>query len=161
MQRRTLLKGTAVAGVAALGAGFWALPGGGARARLSLAAAQQVLADLQGRALQSLRGWPSEVFNHCARSIDYSIRRLPRLNPGLPAWFRHSLGPAAVRRVQRTRRRRRLGEPHAAPARRPIPARLRCSSRTARKPRCSGCAAPSCVSPHTRASCSRISPTVR
>ncbi|HIQ42963.1 MAG TPA: twin-arginine translocation signal domain-containing protein, partial [Pseudomonas oleovorans] len=36
MQRRTLLKGTAVAGVAALGAGFWALPGGPRPAALSL-----------------------------------------------------------------------------------------------------------------------------
>ncbi|MFY1018455.1 DUF1569 domain-containing protein [Ectopseudomonas khazarica] len=93
MQRRTLLKGAAVAGVAVLGAGFWALPGGPRPAALSLAAAQQVLADLQGRALQSLRGWsPSEVFNHCAQSIDYSIDGYPRLKP---AWFRHSLGPAA------------------------------------------------------------------
>ncbi|MGF0335230.1 DUF1569 domain-containing protein [Ectopseudomonas toyotomiensis] len=55
--------------------------------------ARQVLADLQGKMLQSIRGWsPSEVFNHCAQSIDYSIDGYPELKP---AWFRHSLGPAA------------------------------------------------------------------
>jgi len=32
------------------------------------------------------------VFNHCAQSIDYSIDGYPELKP---AWFRHSLGPAA------------------------------------------------------------------
>ena len=52
-----------------------------------------MLAELQGKTLQSIRGWsPSEVLNHCAQSIDYSIDGYPELKP---AWFRHSLGPAA------------------------------------------------------------------
>lgn len=93
MQRRTLLKGAAVGGVAALGAGFWALPGGPAPAAVELAAAQRLLAELAGRPLVSLQGWsPSEVFNHCAQSIEYSLDGFPQLKP---AWFRHSLGPAA------------------------------------------------------------------
>lgn len=93
MRRRTLLKGAALGGAAALGAGYWALPVGPRPAAVSLEGARQVLADLQGKTLQSIRGWsPSEVFNHCAQSIDYSIDGYPELKP---AWFRHSLGPAA------------------------------------------------------------------
>ncbi|MBZ9666465.1 DUF1569 domain-containing protein [Pseudomonas sp. LMG 31766] len=93
MRRRTLLKGAVFGGTAALGAGYWALPAGPRPAAVSLEGARQVLADLQGKTLQSIRGWsPSEVFNHCAQSIDYSIDGYPELKP---AWFRHSLGPAA------------------------------------------------------------------
>lgn len=93
MRRRTLLKGAALTSAAALGAGYWALPTGPQPAVVSLQGARQVLADLQGKTLQSVRGWsPSQVFNHCAQSIDYSIDGYPELKP---AWFRHSLGPAA------------------------------------------------------------------
>ena len=93
MRRRTLLKGAALTGAAALGAGYWVLPTGPQPAVVSLEGARQVLADLQGKTLESLRGWsPSQVFNHCAQSIDYSIDGYPDLKP---AWFRHSLGPAA------------------------------------------------------------------
>ena len=93
MQRRTLLKGAALGGVAALGAGFWALPSGVAPAAVSLEGASRVLAGLQGKALASIEGWtPSEVFNHCAQSIEYSMDGYPELKP---AWFRHSVGPAA------------------------------------------------------------------
>ncbi|WP_417706055.1 DUF1569 domain-containing protein [Pseudomonas sp.] len=93
MRRRTLLKGAALGAAAALGAGYWALPVGPRPAAVSLEGARQVLADLHGKTLQSIRGWsPSEVFNHCAQSIDYSIDGYPELKP---TWFRHSLGPAA------------------------------------------------------------------
>lgn len=93
MQRRTLLKGAAVGGVAALGAGFWALPSGAAPAALSLDGARGVLQGLAGKALTSIEGWtPTEVFNHCAQSIEYSLDGYPELKP---AWFRHSVGPAA------------------------------------------------------------------
>ena len=93
MRRRTLLKGAAVSGVAVLGAGYWALPTGPRPAAVSLEGVRQVFADLHGRALQSVRGWsPSEVFNHCAQSIDYSIDGYPELKP---AWFRHTVGPTA------------------------------------------------------------------
>ncbi|VXC75102.1 conserved hypothetical protein [Pseudomonas sp. 8Z] len=93
MQRRTLLKGAALGGVAAMGAGFWALPTGPRPAALTLDGARQVLDSLTGRALSSSRGWsPTEVFNHCAQSIDYSIDGYPQLKP---AWFRSSIGPAA------------------------------------------------------------------
>nr|WP_322939871.1 DUF1569 domain-containing protein [Pseudomonas sp. s4] len=93
MRRRTLLKGAALTSAAALGAGYWALPAGPQPAAVSLQGARQVLADLQGKTLRSVRGWsPSQVFNHCAQSIDYSIDGYPELKP---AWFRHSLGPAA------------------------------------------------------------------
>ena len=93
MRRRTLLKGAALTSAAALGAGYWALPTGPQPAAVSLQGARQVLADLQGKTLRSVRGWsPSQVFNHCAQSIDYSIDGYPELKP---AWFRHSLGPAA------------------------------------------------------------------
>ena len=93
MQRRTVLKGAALGGVAALGAGFWALPTGPAPAALSLEGAQQVLAELVDKKLVSLKGWsPTEVFNHCAQSIEYSISGYPELKP---AWFRGSVGPLA------------------------------------------------------------------
>lgn len=93
MRRRTLLKGAALTSAAAFGAGYWALPTGPQPAVASLQGARQVLADLQGKTLRSVRGWsPSQVFNHCAQSIDYSIDGYPELKP---AWFRHSLGPAA------------------------------------------------------------------
>jgi hypothetical protein len=93
MQRRTVLKGAALGGVAVLGAGFWALPSGEAPAALSLQGAQQVLAGLLDRPLRSLKGWsPAEVFNHCAQSIEYSISGYPELKP---AWFRSSIGPLA------------------------------------------------------------------
>ncbi|NMY40363.1 DUF1569 domain-containing protein [Pseudomonas sp. WS 5013] len=93
MQRRTLLKGAAVGGVAVLGAGFWALPTGTAPAARSLEGARSVLAGFQGKALVSIQGWtPTEVFNHCAQSIEYSMEGYPQLKP---AWFRHSVGPAA------------------------------------------------------------------
>lgn len=93
MQRRTVLKGAAVGGVAILGAGFWALPSGIAPAPVSLAGARQALADLVGRELVSVKGWsPAEVFNHCAQSIEYAISGYPQLKP---AWFRSSVGPMA------------------------------------------------------------------
>lgn len=93
MQRRTVLKGAALGGVAALGAGFWALPSGEASAVISLDAAQQLLAGLVDQPLRSLKGWsPAEVFNHCAQSIEYSISGYPQLKPG---WFRSSVGPLA------------------------------------------------------------------
>mgnify|MGYP002717062772 CR=1 FL=1 len=93
MQRRTLLKGAAVGGVVALGAGFWALPSGAAPAALSLDGARMVLKDFEGKTLTSIEGWtPTEVFNHCAQSIEYSLDGYPELKP---AWFRHSVGPAA------------------------------------------------------------------
>ncbi|HEY1026851.1 MAG TPA: DUF1569 domain-containing protein [Pseudomonas sp.] len=93
MRRRTVLKGAGLGIVAALGAGFWALPTSPRPAAISLEGARQVLDDLRGRALASISGWsPGEVFNHCAQSIEYSMDGYPELKP---AWFRHSLGPAA------------------------------------------------------------------
>lgn len=93
MQRRTVLKGAALGGVAVLGAGFWALPSGDAPAAVSLDAAQKLLASLVDQPLRSLKGWsPAEVFNHCAQSIEYSISGYPELKPG---WFRSSVGPLA------------------------------------------------------------------
>jgi hypothetical protein len=93
MNRRQLVKFAALAGVAAVGAGYWALPAGVAPAALSLQGAQQVLAGLLAKQLVSLEGWsPAEVFNHCAQSIEYSISGYPELKP---AWFRHSVGPLA------------------------------------------------------------------
>lgn len=93
MQRRTVLKGAAVGGAVVLGAGFWALPTGVAPAALTLEGAQQALVALATRELVSLKGWsPSEVFNHCAQSVEYSMDGYPQLKP---AWFRHSVGPLA------------------------------------------------------------------
>jgi hypothetical protein len=93
MQRRTVLKGAALGGVAVLGAGFWALPTGDAPVGVSLDAAQQLLAGLVDQPLVSLKGWtPTEVFNHCAQSIEYSLSGYPALKPG---WFRSSVGPLA------------------------------------------------------------------
>jgi hypothetical protein len=93
MQRRTVLKGAVLGGVAVLGAGFWALPTADAPAGVSLDAAQQLLAGLVDQPLVSLKGWtPTEVFNHCAQSIEYSISGYPALKPG---WFRSSVGPLA------------------------------------------------------------------
>ena len=93
MQRRSFLKLTGLTGVAALGAGYWALPSGPASAALSIEAAQALLLQLSQQPLVSHAGWsPAEVFNHCAQSIDYSIDGYPELKP---AWFRHSVGTAA------------------------------------------------------------------
>lgn len=93
MRRRTLMKGAAVTGAAALVAGYWALPTGPAPAAVSLEGARQVLANLQGKPLRSLQGWsPAQVFNHCAQSIEYSMDGYPELKP---SWFRHSVGPLA------------------------------------------------------------------
>jgi len=92
MQRRTLLKGAALGGVAVLGAGFWALPSGAAPAAVSLDGARAVLAGFQGKALVSIQGWtPTEVFNHCAQSIEYSMDGIGR---ELFETFRRSVGPA-------------------------------------------------------------------
>ncbi len=93
MQRRSFLKLTGLTGVAALGAGYWALPSGPAPAALSIEAAQALLLQLSQQPLVSHAGWsPAEVFNHCAQSIDYSLDGYPQLKP---AWFRSSVGPAA------------------------------------------------------------------
>ncbi|SDH90483.1 Tat (twin-arginine translocation) pathway signal sequence [Pseudomonas benzenivorans] len=93
MNRRQLLKLTALGAVAAAGAGYWALPSGEAPGALNLAGVQRVLAGLVDKQLVSLEGWsPAEVFNHCAQSIEYSISGYPELKPG---WFRHSVGPLA------------------------------------------------------------------
>lgn len=92
MRRRTLLKGAALGGVAVMTGGFWAL-GSPAPAPVSLEGARRVLDGLAGRPLISVTGWsPAEVFNHCAQSIEYSLEGYPELKP---AWFRHSIGPAA------------------------------------------------------------------
>ncbi|CAN7682840.1 MULTISPECIES: DUF1569 domain-containing protein [Pseudomonas] len=93
MNRRQLLKFTALAGVAGAGAGFWALPRGPRPGTTDLADAQRVLAGLVDKVLVSTRGWsPAEVFNHCAQSIEYSMSGYPELKP---AWFRGSVGPVA------------------------------------------------------------------
>lgn len=93
MRRRTFLKGAAVAGVTMVGAGYWALPAGPQPAIVTLDGARQVLDELHGKTLLSIHGWsPSEVFNHCAQSIEYSMDGYPELKP---AWFRHSIGPTA------------------------------------------------------------------
>jgi hypothetical protein len=92
MQRRQLLSLMAAGSAVALGGAWWVLPGAPAPAALSMAGAQQVLQQLQGKALVSLEGWsPAQVFNHCAQSVDYSMDGYPQLKP---AWFRHSVGPA-------------------------------------------------------------------
>lgn len=93
MQRRTVLKGAALGGVALVGAGFWALPVAETPAAVTQEGAQQVLAGLVDKPLLSLKGWsPTEVFNHCAQSIEYSISGYPELKP---LWFRSSVGPLA------------------------------------------------------------------
>lgn len=130
MRRRTLLKGAALTSAAALGAGYWALPTGPQPAAVSLQGARQVLADLQGKTLRSVRGWsPSQVFNHCAQSIDYSIDGYPELRP---VWFRHSLGrphsPYSARAV-----------PCVIHWMRSFPARRLCLNRPARPRPCSAC----------------------
>lgn len=93
MNRRQVLKWGALGGVSALGVGFWALPTGERAGPLSLAGAQDVLRELEGKSLISLKGWsPAEVFNHCAQSIEYSMSGYPELKP---VWFRSSVGAVA------------------------------------------------------------------
>ena len=93
MNRRQVLTLGAVGSVAALGAGFWALPTGETVSALSIDGAQGLLRSLEGKSLLSLKGWsPAEVFNHCAQSIEYSISGYPELKP---SWFRSSVGPLA------------------------------------------------------------------
>ncbi|MDX1298542.1 MAG: DUF1569 domain-containing protein, partial [Pseudomonas sp.] len=82
MNRRLLLKFTALGGVAAAGAGFWALPTSERPAALSLDGALALLASMVDTPLISLKGWsPAQVFNHCAQSIEYSISGYPQLKP--------------------------------------------------------------------------------
>ncbi|UTW06940.1 DUF1569 domain-containing protein [Pseudomonas benzenivorans] len=93
MNRRHLLKLGALSAVAVAGGGYWALGRGEVPGEVSLAGARQVLAALVDQSLVSLEGWsPTEVFNHCAQSIEYSISGYPELKP---AWFRASVGPMA------------------------------------------------------------------
>lgn len=93
MNRRQVLKLSALGSVMALGAGFAALPAGERPGLLSLEGAQGYLRTLEGQSLVSLKGWgPTEVFNHCAQSIEYSMIGYPELKP---TWFRSSLGSLA------------------------------------------------------------------
>jgi hypothetical protein len=93
MRRRQFFGVMAAGGAVALGAGYWKLPAGPAPAAPSLEAAVALLQSLALDRLQALRGWsPAEVFNHCAQSIEYSMDGYAELKP---AWFRHSVGPAA------------------------------------------------------------------
>jgi hypothetical protein len=93
MNRRQLMKFTALGGVVAAGLGFWALPADDRSAALSLDGALALLASMVDTPLVSLKGWsPAQVFNHCAQSIEYSISGYPELKP---AWFRSSVGPLA------------------------------------------------------------------
>ncbi len=78
MQRRTLLKGAAVGGVAVLGAGFWALPTGTAPAARSLEGARSVLTGFQGKALVSIQGWTRRkcsTIAHRASSTPWTATR--------------------------------------------------------------------------------------
>lgn len=93
MNRRQVLKLSALGSVAALSTGFWALPAGERPGLLSIEGAQKFLRTLEGQPLKSLKGWgPTEVFNHCAQSIEYSISGYPELKP---RWLRSTLGPLA------------------------------------------------------------------
>ena len=48
---------------------------------------------LRGEPLASSGVWsPAFTFEHCAQSVEYSMTGYPELKP---AWFRHSVGPAA------------------------------------------------------------------
>lgn len=93
INRRQVLKFSLLGSVVSLGTGFWALPTGQRPGDLSIEGAQGFLRALEGQALVSLKGWsPTEVFNHCAQSIEYSMTGYPELKP---AWFRSSVGPLA------------------------------------------------------------------
>lgn len=93
MRRRQLLILAAGSGVLLAAGGFYALPSAPRPAALSIAAAQQLLAQLHGQALVSRQGFrPTEVFNHCAQSIEYSMQGYPEHKP---VWFRHSVGAMA------------------------------------------------------------------
>ena len=88
-------------------AGLAALAGGGAgwlayRIRnaehphfTTLAQVRAWLHTVEPSALQSTGAWsPSQVFNHCAQSLEYSIAGFPEPKP---AWFQATLGAAAFR----------------------------------------------------------------
>jgi len=93
VNRRQLLSLAALAGVGALGGGFAWLPRGDSPAATDLEGARTLLRGLRDQALVSLGGWsPTQVFNHCAQSVEYSLEGYPQLKP---TWFRLSLGPAA------------------------------------------------------------------
>lgn len=78
MQRRTLLKGAAVGGVAVLGAGFWALPTGTAPAARTLDGALSVLAGFQGKALVSIQVGPRLKCSTIARRASSTPWRVTR-----------------------------------------------------------------------------------
>lgn len=93
MQRRSLIAGAGVAGLAALAGGMWWWQAAQASATVDVAGMRSVLARLRDQAWVSTQGWPpAQVFNHCAQSIEYSMDAYPQLKP---AWFRSSVGPAA------------------------------------------------------------------
>lgn len=92
MKRRTLLAG-----------GVGLLAGGIAVAQVlrlraikdqSIGAAMAGLAALQGRPLRATGAWsPGKVFAHLEQSVRCSMQGYPDMKP---AWFRHTLGPAAL-----------------------------------------------------------------
>lgn len=93
MNRRRLLL-AAAAGFVGAGAGVWqtlgpALPS----AQLSLAAVRERLLATREQALAYSGAWSlSELWQHLAQSIEFSMQGFPELKP---AWFRGSVGPAA------------------------------------------------------------------
>jgi hypothetical protein len=94
MQRRTLFKGAIAAGVVAAAGGALWLPSGRAPAALTLEGLALAVEGLKLQSWASVRGWqPAQVFNHCAQSVELSISGYPQLKP---AWFRGSIGPAAL-----------------------------------------------------------------
>lgn len=110
MNRRQLLGYGVLTSVAVLGGGVALLPRPGVPLRPSLTEAMALLQRLQGMALESRAGWSvAEVFNHCAQSVEFSLDGYPQLKP---AWFRHSIGPAALALFQaRGGMRHALDEP--------------------------------------------------
>jgi len=95
MQRRTIVKGAALGGLALIGGGGWTALAVPTSAAISVAGARATLDALAGKPLVSLEGWsPAEVFNHCAQSVEYSLHGYPLLKP---AWFRSSAGALAYR----------------------------------------------------------------
>jgi hypothetical protein len=93
MNRRQVLGGAALLGVAGLAGGYWSLPRSASAGAVALDAAQRLLDSLVGHELVAIEGWaPAAVFNHCAQSIEYSLDGFPQLKA---EWFRSSIGPLA------------------------------------------------------------------
>ena len=94
MQRRKFLKRTLVGGtIAAIGSGYFWLKSGNGPENLTIKQGLEQLDDLTGKQIKSTGDWnPSQIFNHLAQSIEYSMQGYPTQKSNT---FKNTVGLAA------------------------------------------------------------------